>query len=99
MMIKFYHHYLICKYDFTCSLFQTTCKLKNDRKVIPNLYFSNLSKIFISTPLTPKAYTDEDFRKVISFFSYNLLKSLPQAKEVFVKISQNSQGKPGSLQL
>ena len=34
MMIRFYLHYLIYKYNFTCSLFWTTCKLTNDIKII-----------------------------------------------------------------
>ena len=34
MMIKFYFHYLIYKYDFTFSLFFTTYKLTNDEKTI-----------------------------------------------------------------
>ena len=34
MMIKFYRHYLIYKYNFICSLFWTTHKLTNDIKII-----------------------------------------------------------------
>ena len=34
MMIKCYRHSLIYKYSFTCSLFWTTHKLKNDTKII-----------------------------------------------------------------
>ena len=34
MMIKFYRHYLIYKYSFTFSLFCTTYKLTNDKKII-----------------------------------------------------------------
>ena len=37
MMINFYGHYLIYKYNFTCSLFWTTPKLTNDIKIILNL--------------------------------------------------------------
>ena len=32
MMIKFYRHYLIYKYNFTISLFCTMYKLTNDKK-------------------------------------------------------------------
>ena len=34
MMIKFYCHYLIYKYNLTCSLFWTTLILTNDIKII-----------------------------------------------------------------
>ena len=34
MMIKFYSHYLVYKYNFIYSLFWTTSKLTNDIKVI-----------------------------------------------------------------
>ena len=34
MTIKFYRHYLIYKYNFTFSLFCTTYKLTNDKKII-----------------------------------------------------------------
>ena len=32
--VKFNRHYWIYNYYFTCSFFRTTCKLKNDRKII-----------------------------------------------------------------
>ena len=34
MIVKFYRHYLIYKYNFACSLFLTTRKSTNDRKII-----------------------------------------------------------------
>ena len=34
MIMKSYHHYLIYKYNYTCSVFWTTCKLTSDIKVI-----------------------------------------------------------------
>ena len=33
-MINFYRHYLVYKYNFTCSLFWTTFKLTNDIKIL-----------------------------------------------------------------
>ena len=40
MTIEFYHHYLIYEYNFTFSLFCSTCKVTNDKKNFKgNFYF------------------------------------------------------------
>ena len=37
MMIKFYRHYLIYKYNFTFLLFYTMHKLTNDKKILSEI--------------------------------------------------------------
>ena len=79
MMMKFYRHYLIYKYNFTFSLFCTTYKLKTIKalfkfwgKFLLLDYFEHFhfnsprpksSKTGISWLI--KDYIDEDFYKVI----------------------------------
>ena len=55
--VKYYRHYLICKFDFTCQLFFITYKLTSDKRnhlnFKGNFYYQTLFNIFISTPLIP----------------------------------------------
>ena len=83
MMIKFYRPYFIYEYKFACSLFWTSCKWTNDIKTplgpFKHFHFysphTKSSKTGSSWSIKDYTddYTDEDFRKVILFFSYKLL--------------------------
>ena len=79
MMIKFYRHLLIYKYNFTFLLFDITYKLTRDKKTIlilreistfgAFLYFHFNSpqpqSLKTGSSWLIKDYTDEDFCKVI----------------------------------
>ena len=58
LMIKFYRHHLVYKYNFVCSLFWTAHKLTNDKKLILILReistFRPFERFSFQLPSTPK---------------------------------------------
>ena len=77
MMMKFYLHYLIYEYYFTCSLFWTAHRLINDKQDIwflREIYtFKTFQRISFQLPSPPNVedwqlmikHPDEDFCKVV----------------------------------
>ena len=77
MMITVYRHYLICKYNFACSLFWSQQTIESFWPFqIVSFQLPSTPKLEDRSPWLIKGYSVEDFWKVISFFSYELLKSL-----------------------